>query len=140
MTKTKTKSSKSKIDILWNDFRDNLSEGAKVFSQMSTEFLEEIKEKAEDLYEAGSEKFEQSAAVVHNYIDEYKGNKEISQLTREKEALNVILGDTVFHEFKKNGTVSKRFLTTKKMMNLFDQIELVDRQILKIGRNLDHNK
>ena len=52
----------------------------------------------------------------------------------------MILGDAVFHEFKKNSAISKRFISTRKMTTLFDQIEKVDRQILKIGKNLDRKK
>ena len=52
-------------------------------------------------------------------------------------ALNARFGDAVYHEFKKNGTVAKRFLTTKKMTTLLGEIEQVDKEILRIGKELD---
>jgi hypothetical protein len=64
----------------------------------------------------------------------------MKQLIREKEELTSILGDAVFHEFKKNGTVSKRFLTTKKSQELISSIEEIDKQILKLGKELEKSQ
>lgn len=131
--------SKSKLTELFSDIKENITEGAKALGTMSADLLEEAKEKAEELYEAGTEKFEQASGVVHDYIDRYKGNQEIKRLTSEKSELNATLGDAVFHEFKKNGTVAKRFLTTKKMSALISEIEQVDKEILRIGKELDES-
>jgi len=131
---------KTRISNFLNDVKSNITEGAAALSKMSGEFIEEVKEKAEELYEAGYEKFEHASAVVQDYIDRYEGNREIKELKEEKKELNALLGDAVFHEFKKNGTVSKRFLTTKKMSALMDDIQKVDKKILKIGKDLDKKK
>jgi hypothetical protein len=107
---------------------------------MSAELFEEAKEKAEELYEAGYEKFEQASGVIQDYIDKYQSNKEIKILADEKMKLYVILGNKLFHEYKKNGRISKRYLTTKKMNELFLKIELIDKEILHIGKELDKTK
>ena len=137
MENTKSKSTKSKFKELFSDFKENISEGAKALGEMSAELLEEAKEKAEDLYEAGHEKFEQASGVVHDYVDRYKGNREIEKLTEQKAVLTSRFGDAVFHEFKKRGTVAKQFLTTKKMSVLITEIERIDKEILRIGKELD---
>lgn len=137
MEKEKSKSTKFKFKELISDLKENITEGAKALGEMSAELLEEAKEKGEDLYEAGHEKFEQASGVVHDYIDRYKGNREIEKLTEQKEELTAKFGDVVFHEFKKRGTVAKQFLSTKKMSALISEIEHVDKEILRIGKDLD---
>lgn len=128
----------SRFSSFFSEFKENVSEGAKALANISTDIFEEVKEKAEDLYGKGAEKFEQASGVVENYVDRYKGEKEIKQLTKEKEELNGILGSIIYHEFKKNGSVSKRFLTTKKSSELFSSIESIDKRILKLGKELDN--
>ena len=130
----------SRFSTFLNDIEENITEGARSFQKMSQEVLEEVKDKAEQLYEAGSEKFDQASAIVHNYIDQYQGHREIKSLSEEKTELQAKLGDTLFHEFKKNGSLSKRFLTTKRMTTLMDNIEAVDKKILELGKELDKNK
>lgn len=127
----------SKFSAFFKEFKENVSEGAKALANISTDLLEDAKEKAEDLYGKGAEKFEQASGVVENYVDRYKGEKEIKLLTKEKEELNAILGGSIYHEFQKSGTISKRFLTTKKSEELISSIESVDKRILKLGKELD---
>jgi len=136
-TKKSSQKKESRFSAFFQEFKENLTEGAEALSNISADIMEEVKDKAEDLYEKGSGKFEQASGVVHDYIDRYNGQEEIKDLSKEKEDLNAVLGDTIFHEFKKNGTVSKRFLTTNKMTQLFKSIENVDKEILRIGRKLE---
>ena len=140
MAKAKSKSTKSKFTEVINDIKENVTEGAKVLRDMSAELMEEAKEKAEELYEAGYEKFEQASGVVQDYVDRYKGNREIKKLIEQKAELTSRFGDVVFHEFKKNGSIGKRYLTTKKMSTLIREIELVDKEILRIGQELDKKR
>jgi hypothetical protein len=126
-----------RFSTFFKEFKENVSEGAKALANISSDILEDVKEKAEDLYGKGAEKFEQASGVVENYVDRYKGEKEIKQLTKEKDDLNVILGSSIYHEFKKNGSISKRFLSTKKSEELFASIESIDKRILKLGKELD---
>lgn len=135
-----TKNSKAKTEKLSSflkEFRNNLAEGAQTLGSISVDIYEDIKEKAEDLYDKGSEKFEQASGVIQEYIDKYKGEEEIKNLIEEKNNLNAKLGEEMFREFKKNGTVSKRFLNTKKMISIFTSIENVDKEILQIGKKLE---
>ncbi len=127
----------SRFSEFLNDIEENITEGARAFQKMSKEVFEDVKEKAEHLYEAGAEKFEQASGIVQNYIDQYQGHREIKALSDEKTELQAKLGDTLFHEYKKNGTIAKRFLTTKRMSTLMDNIEAVDKKILELGRELD---
>ncbi len=133
----KPKETPSRISAFFSEIKNNLSEGALALSKMSSELIEEAKEKAEELYEAGSEKFEQASGVVQSYVDRYRTDQEIRSLNKERDELYARLGDLVFHEFKKNGTVSKQFMTTKKMSVLISSIETIDKKILKKGKELD---
>jgi hypothetical protein len=132
-----TKKKDSRFSTFFEEIKEHISEGAQALSQMSAELIEEVKEKAEELYEAGSEKFEQASGVIQSYIDRYKNDMEIKSLNKEKIQLNSKLGDVLFHEYKKNGTISKRFLTTKKMSALISSIETIDKKILQKGKELD---
>ncbi len=134
---TDENTSSSRLSSFFQEFKDNVTEGAKALASLSADVLEDVKERAEELYETGSDKFEQASGVVHSYVDRFKGEQEIKQLSKEKSELTAILGDAVYHEFRKNGTVSKRFLTTKKSEKLISSIEEVDKKILKIGKELD---
>jgi len=140
MVKPKKEKETKRLSAIFDDIKIYVSEGAKALSEMSAELFEEVKEKAEELYEAGYEKFEQASGVVQDYIDKYQSNKEIKALTEEKMTLYISLGDKLFHEFKKNDRISKRFLSTNKMSTLFSKIESVDKKILQIGKELDKNK
>jgi hypothetical protein len=140
MVKSKTSKESKGFSEFFEDVKEYVSEGAKALSEMSAELFEEAKEKAEELYEAGYEKFEQASGVIQDYINKYQSNREIKNLTQEKMKLFVNLGDKLFHEFKKNGSISKRYLTTKKMNELFAEIESIDKEILHIGKELDKTK
>jgi hypothetical protein len=135
-----TEKKDSRFSSFLDEIKGHISEGAQALSKMSAELIEEVKEKAEELYEAGSEKFEQASGVIESYIDRYKNDMEIKSLQKEKIDLNAKLGDVLYHEFKKNGRISKRFLTTKKMSALFSGIEQVDKKILQKGKELDKKK
>lgn len=130
----------SRFSSFFGEFKENISEGAKALKDISSDLFEDAKDKAEDLYGRGSEKFEQASGVVESYVDRFKNEKDIKRLSVEKGELTSILGDSIYHEFMKNGTIAKRFLTTKKMAELFASIESVDKEILKLGRELDKQK
>ena len=129
-----------RLSTIFEDIKENISEGAQTIGKKTSDLLEDIKEKAEELYEAGSEKYEQAAGTVQGYIDQYQNDREIKSLQKEKTVLYTRFGDILYHEFKKNGTISKRFLTTKKMSELTGEIESIDKKILKKGRSLDKKK
>jgi hypothetical protein len=129
-----------RLSTIFEDIKENISEGAQTIGKKTSDLLEDIKEKAEELYEAGSEKYEQAAGTVQGYIDQYQNDREIKSLQKEKTILYTRFGDILYHEFKKNGTISKRFLTTKKMSELTGEIESIDKKILKQGRSLDKKK
>jgi len=131
---------KERLNSFLKEFRKNLAEGAQTLGNISVDIYGDMKEKAEDLHERGSEKFEQASGVIHDYIDKYKGEQEIKNLIKKKNDLNAKVGAVVFREFKKNGTLSKSFLNTKKMISLFTNIENVDRDILRFGRELELKK
>ncbi len=140
MVKSKQSKKTKSLSTIFNDIKTYVSEGTKSLGEMSAELFEEVKDKAEELYEAGYEKFVQASGVVQDYIDRYQSNKEIKDLSEEKIMLLANLGDKLFHEYKKNDRISKRFLSTKKMNTLFSNIESVDKKILQLGRELDKNK
>jgi hypothetical protein len=140
MTTSQTEKKRSKLSDFLDEVKENVTEGAQALSKISAEIFEEVKEKAEELYEAGYDKFEQASGIVQDYINKYQSNREIKNLTEEKMKLFINLGDKLYHEFKKNGTISKRYLTTKKMDALFSDIESVDKKILQIGKELDKSK
>jgi len=137
MTKNTNKKD-SGLGTFLEGIKEHISEGAQALSKMSTELIEELKERAEELYEAGSDKFEQASGVVQSYIDRYKNDIEIKSLNKEKTKLHAKLGDVLFHEIKKNGTISKRFLTTRKMSTILSSIEKIDKKILQKGKELDN--
>lgn len=140
MAKSKLKKESKSLSAIFDDIKVYVSEGTKALGEMSAELFEEVKEKAEELYEAGYEKFEQASGVVQDYIDKYQSNKEIKALSEEKMMLLINLGDKLFHEYKKNDRISKRFLSTKKMSILLSNIEAVDKKILQLGKELDKSK
>ena len=140
MAKIKQEKEIKRLSAIFDDIKIYVSEGAKALGEMSAELFEEVKEKAEELYEAGYEKFEQASGVVQDYIDKYQSNKEIKALSEEKMMLLINLGDKLFHEYKKNDRISKRFLSTKKMSILLSNIEAVDKKILQLGKELDKSK
>jgi hypothetical protein len=129
-----------RLSTIFEDIKENISEGAQTIGKKTSDLLEDIKEKAEELYEAGSEKYEQAAGTVQGYIEQYQNDREIKSLQKKKTELYTRFGDKLYHEFKKNGTISKRFLTTKKMSELTGEIESIDKKILKKGRSLDKKK
>ena len=135
--KKQSKSKESSFNNFLKEFKDNIAEGAKSIGEKTHEWFEEAKDKADDLYEMGSEKYEQASTVVLNYTEKYKGEKEVKELSVKKTVQLTLLGDHIFHEFKKNNAISKRFLSTKKMNAVMHEIELIDKRILKIGKELD---
>jgi|GEM_PF-6599113 len=131
------KENKERMSKILKEFRKDLAKGANTLGHISADLFEDVKEKAEHLYEKSSEKFEQASGVIQNYIEKYKGEEEIKTLSQRKKELSASFGDEVFNEFKKNGAISKRFLATIRMTALFHNIEKVDKDILRIGKDLE---
>ncbi len=140
---------KSKVREFVQESRENIVEGAKKVNEVYNELYEKVepnvsdfyankvKPKARNIYKSGSETFEHVAQRIHGIVEDFKHDLEIRNMTHERNKSVLDLGLSTYHEFMKNGTVTKKFLTTKKIADLMDNIQRKEEEILLAGSKME---
>jgi cell division septum initiation protein DivIVA len=130
-------SAEKSIKNIFDNIKEEVSEGAATLGEESSKIYQQVKVKAKELFDSGSEAVDHVSDRVREYIEKYQNEQKIKELEFQKKTLNAQLGDQVFHEFQKNGTVSKRYMTTNKMTELLNSITQTEKEIEELGKELD---
>lgn len=142
MTKKETKQSK-KSDFI-PESKENIIEGAKVFSEKASalfnSFMEKVKETAETAYEKGTDIFETVALTAENYLEKYKDQTEMSNLEKVRSEVVSKLGNMCYMEYSGRYRFRETFLKSEEFRSLITQIRELDKQIILIGKRLEEEK
>jgi hypothetical protein len=139
----KNNENQSKQDF-FPESRENIIEGARVFSEKASDifnkFLDKLRETAEAAYEKGSEIFESAALTAQDYIDKYRDRSEIADLKKLRDEVATQLGNMCYIEFSGRYRFRVDFTRSEEFRNLVSQIRELDKQIVKIGKRLEEEK
>jgi len=134
--KKESKAKKGAFGRFLDDVKENIAEGTKVFQEESTEVLGKIKEKASDAYEAGAEVVESIGGKVQDFTEHQKLQQVLKKMEGQRIEKVREFGEEVIHEYLNTGSVHKRFLTTKKMNGLVEEIKSLDKNMADIKKQL----
>ena len=128
---------KKSIKSIFDSIKEDVIEGSQTVKEESSKIFEQAKNTAKELYESGADAVDDVSDKVREYVEKYQNQQKMKEAVHLKKTLNAQFGDEVFHEFQKNGTVSKRYMTTNKMTQLLNSIETAEKEIEAIGKELD---
>ena len=133
--------SKNNVSIrsIFENLKEEVVEGSQVVKEESGKIFEQVKKVAQDVFESGSDVVDDVSDKVREYVEKYQNQQKMKQAVHLKKTLNAQLGDQLFHEFQKNGTISKRYMTTKKMTELLESVKKAEEEIEAIGQELDNS-
>ncbi len=127
------------IRSIFENIKEEVVEGSHVVKEESSKIFEQVKKAAQEVYESGADVVDDVSDKVREYVEKYQNQQKMKQAVHLKKTLNAQLGDQLFHEFQKNGTITKRYMTTNKMTELLESIKKAEEEIEEIGKELDDN-
>lgn len=102
--------------------------------------VDKLKKGLKKAYEAGSKVVDELTQTAQEYTEKYKAESEIKKLKGENDQLTTQLGHSVLKRQLAQGNVTDSFFKKKEMIDQFNQIEKIDKLIIKAGRQLDSAK
>ncbi|MEA1876760.1 MAG: hypothetical protein U9N86_07835 [Bacteroidota bacterium] len=121
---------------IFDNVKENIVDGSKVIQKESAAVLGKVKEKSSEAYDAGTGAVETITGKVQDYSIQQKLQKEQSKLEQRKEDLLKQFGEITYKEYAKNGVISKRLLTTKKVDALVVEIKAITTRQNEINKSL----
>ena len=119
---------------------ENIGEGAKLVGEKATDLadmvVDQLKKGLSQTYETGA-KLSQAA---QEYAEKYKAESEIKKLKGDKDKLMIQLGQSIFKHHLAGGGFAESFFNKKDIIDQFNQIEKLDKNIIETGRQLDKGK
>ena len=119
---------------------EDIGEGAKKAGEKATDLadivVDQLKKGWSQAYEAGA-KLSQAA---HEYVEKYKAESEIEKLKDEKNELMTQLGQSIFKHHLSGGKFTESFFNKKEVIDQFNQVEILDKKIIRTGKKLDKGK
>lgn len=121
--------------------KENIAEGAKVFSEKAsdifTTFLEKVKGTAEAAFEKGGQIYENVALTSQGYLDRFKDRSEMTNLKEHRDEVAKELGYMCFMEYSGRYKFRVEFMKSEEFKKLIAQVRELDKQIIQIGEKLD---
>ena len=121
--------------------KENIVQGAKVFSEKASDifntFLDKVKEAAESTYEKGSQIYENVALKAQDYLHRFRDRSEMVSLEAKRNEVAKELGYMCFMEFSGRYRFRVEFMKSDEFRKLIAQVRELDNQIIEIGERLD---
>ena len=123
---------------------ENIGEGAKMVGEKATELtdivVDKLKKGLSQAYEAGAKVVDELSQAAQEYAEKYKAESEIKKLNGKKDLLITQLGHSILKRHLAEGKVTESFFNEKEIIDQFNQIEMLDKQIIDTGKQLDKAK
>jgi hypothetical protein len=136
-----TENNNSSEKDFFPESKENIIEGAKIFSEKASEifntFMGKVKETAVSAYEKGSEIVEMLALKAQEYIEKYKDRSEMASLKKLRDEVASKLGQMCYIEYDGRYRFRAEFTKSDEFKELIAQMRELDNSIIKIGERLD---
>ncbi len=123
---------------------EDIGEGAKMVGNKATELtdivVDKLKKRLSQAYGAGAKVVDELSQTAQEYTEKYRAESEIKKLKAEKDKLMAQLGQSIFKHHLAGGGFAESFFNRKEIIDQFNQIEILDKKIIKIGKQLDNAK
>ncbi|MFZ0450073.1 MAG: hypothetical protein WAL98_12595 [Desulfatiglandaceae bacterium] len=123
---------------------ENIGEGARMAGEKATELTDIMVDKLNvgfsHAYEAGAKVVDDLSRAAQKYVEKYKAESEIRKLKGEKDELMTQLGQSILKHHLAGGRFAESFFNKEEIIDQFNQIEMLDKKIIEIGKQLDKEK
>lgn len=102
--------------------------------------VDKLKKGLSQAYEAGAKVVDELSQTAQEYAEKYRAESEIKKLKGENDDLMAQLGQSIFKQHLADGGFAESFFNRKEIVDQFNQIEIIDKKIIKIGKQLDKGK
>jgi hypothetical protein len=136
-----SKSNNQKTRDFIPESRENISEGARVFSEKATDifsrFFKRAKDAVESAYEKGTELYESMSVSAQDYMDKYRDRSEMRSLKEDRDEVAMQLGYMCFMEYSGRYNFRVGFMKSEELKKLMAQMRELDKEIIRIGERLE---
>jgi len=108
-------------------------------SEFTDRLVVKLKKGLLQAYDVGAKVVDELSRTALEYADKYKAESEIKKLNVEKDLLITQLGHSILKHHLE-GKVTESFFNEKEIIDQFNQIEKLDKKIIKTGKQLDKTK
>jgi hypothetical protein len=119
---------------------EKVSQIAQKTSEVAGEVFEALKKRLSQTYDAGAEVVDEITQTAHEYAEKYKHNVEVKKLSEERDKLIARLGLTTFVKHKLKKAAPAKLLEEKEIPDLIKKIEKLDKEIMKISKELEEGE
>jgi hypothetical protein len=119
---------------------EKVSDIAEKTAEAAGEAFEVVKNKLSIAYDSGTKVVDDITKTTQQYIEKFEHNKEIKNLTTERDKLTTQLGMKTFIKYKTSEASMKSLLHEKEIVEAIKEIEKLNKKILKIGKKLEKRK
>jgi hypothetical protein len=145
--KTETPQATTKIEKekgFLGEVAEDIGEGAKLVGEKASDLtdivVDKLKKGLSQAYEAGAKVVDELSQTAQGYAEKYRAESEIKKLKGEKDKQTAQLGHSIFKHHLAGGAFTEPFFNRKEIIDQFNQIELLDKKIIKTGKQLDKGK
>jgi hypothetical protein len=126
---------------LFDDYMENISEGAKVFHENASDifntFFEKVKGAAESAYEKGTKIYDEVSLKAQGYVERFRDRSEMVRLKEKRDVVATELGYMCFMEFSGRYRFRVEFMKGDEFRKLVGQVRELDKQIIQLGEKLE---
>jgi hypothetical protein len=130
---------------------ENIEEGAELVGEKITDVagktavvagdvLDALKVGFTHAYEAGAKAVDEVTKVAAEYAEKYKQNVEMKRLSVERDKLTARLGFVAYRAFKSKKWSLELLSGEREAGAMYEEIERLDREVIKIGRKIERGK
>lgn len=123
---------------------EDIEDGVKIVGEKATDLsdivVNKLKKGLSQAYAAGAKVVDELSQTAQEYTEKYKAESEIKKLKGRKDLLITQLGHSIFKRHREKGKVTESFFNEKEITDQFNQIEVLDKQIINTGKLLDKAK
>jgi len=123
---------------------EDIGESAKKAGEKATELtdivVDKLKKGLSQAFEAGAKVVDELSQATQEYAEKYKTESEIKKLKGKKDLLLTQLGHSILKCHREKGKFTETFFGEKKVIDQFNQIENLDKEIIMTGKRLDKAK
>jgi len=109
-------------------------------TKLTRDVFGRIQEGWTSAYEASSKFMQDAYHSAGAYADRHKSTTVMKKLTAEREKLNQKLGAVIYTKYKDEGASPADIFELQEVKQIMDQCENVDREVVRIGKELDKSR
>jgi hypothetical protein len=117
-----------------------VSEFAGKSTETAGEVYETVKLRLNTIYKAGLKWVDELSQTAQDYVDRYRYNSEMKNLSEERDSLTTELGKKAYANHKIKETTIDNLFRHNEIAALVSRIDTLDKEIVETGKKLEKKK